>query len=432
MTNAGAIFSFLKGGEDAVAPKEDGAFDWEQAAAKVREQLGNAMSARNVAFLLGSGCSSYYRDDTQVGIPTMAPMAKAFLAEIGANEKSPFITQPERDHMMDDLGIDLGTEEYTKNLERLMEVLFNIQFVLKRSSNDNMKLLSVTVENIIHKVIQHVLKCCTEGEFSNDDVSVATLYQTFYQKLVFRDRALPRPWIFTTNYDLFNETAMDRRGIHYCNGFSGVIERKFNPAIFRYSLAEQLDITSRKWSAVDNFVYLCKLHGSVNWIEEESTLFPICEMQETPSDTTARILIYPSPLKQNASFGSPYADLFREFQRRIVQEQSVLFTLGYGFGDEHINNIIFQALTIPNFRLIAFLSPNAPDVPNKLRELCDPRIWMIGGDGPAKGSKAHYFDTFVEKFMPETPGIKIDTAVAKIMETLIKSSKTSGGDDGLG
>jgi hypothetical protein len=69
---------------------------------------------------------------------------------------------------------------------------------------------------------------------------------------------------------------MDRLGIPYCNGFSGSIERRFNPAIFRYSLAEQLDITSRKWTAVDNFVYLCKLHGSVNWVEEF--------MPHTPSD----------------------------------------------------------------------------------------------------------------------------------------------------
>lgn len=394
MTNNSEKFSFMKGGEDVVAPKEDGVFDWEQAAAKVREQLGDAMGARNVAFLLGSGCSSYYHDDTQVGIPTMAPMAKAFLAEVVADEESTFITQAERDELKGTLGLDISAEEYQTNLERLLEVLFSLKFVLNRSSNDGMKSLDKTIENIIKKVTQYVLKCCTEGKFSVGDVSVETLYQAFYQKLIFRDRALPRPWIFTTNYDLFNETAMDRLGIPYCNGFSGAIERRFNPTIFRYSLAEQLDITSRKWTAVDNFVYLCKLHGSVNWIEEGHTLFPVREMQETPRDAAARVLIYPTPAKQNASFGSPYVDLIREFHGRIVRDQSVLFTLGYGFGDEHINNIIFQALTIPNFRLIAFLPPSAPDVPKQLRELKDPRIWMIGGDGPVEGRKAHYFDAF--------------------------------------
>ncbi|WP_235976669.1 hypothetical protein [Bradyrhizobium archetypum] len=46
-------------------------------------------------------------------------------------------------------------------------------------------------------------------------------------------------------------------------------------------------------------------------------------------------MIYPTPAKQNSSLGSPYADLFREFQSRIVREHSVLFTMGYTFGDEH-------------------------------------------------------------------------------------------------
>ena len=70
-------------------------------------------------------------------------------------------------------------------------------------------------------------------------------------------------------------------------------------------------------------------------------------------------MIYPTPAKQNASLGSPYADLFREFQSRIVREQSVLFTMGYAFGDEHINNIIYQALTISDVQACHICSPHA-------------------------------------------------------------------------
>lgn len=425
-------FFFFKGGVDVIAPKEPETFEWEKAAAKVREQLGDALSARNVAFLLGSGCSSFMKDDLQVGISTMKPMAETFLAQIGREtEGKPdiYITQAERDHLQNGLGIDLTKPEYNRNLERLMEVLFSAQLALKDAVTDPLKALRDTVESVGEKVKRHVLKCCSEGLFASGDNTVATLYQTFYQKLIFRDRSLPRPWVFTTNYDLFNEVAMDRLGIPYCNGFSGAIERRFNPSVFRYSLAEQLDISSRKWTAVDNFVYLCKLHGSINWIEDSTTLFPIREMQTKPTDKESPVLIYPTPVKQNASFGSPYADLFREFQKQIVHEQSVLFTIGYSFGDEHINNIIFQALTIPNFRLIAFLPPGADGVPQKLRELADPRIWMIGGDGPAAGRRAEYFDTFIEKFMPEAPGDKIDSAISKVLTSLV-GRKRNDGDGG--
>lgn len=195
-------------------------------------------------------------------------------------------------------------------------------------------------------------------------------------------------------------------------------------------MAEQLDISSRKWTAVDNFVYLCKLHGSINWVEDGITLFPIREMQSKPTDKKSPVLIYPTPVKQNASFGSPYVDLFREFQKQIVHEQSVLFTIGYSFGDEHINNIIFQALTIPNFRLISFLPPDTEGVPQKLRDLADPRIWMIGGDAHDTGTRAEYFDTFIKKFMPEAPGDKIDSAISKVLNNLV--SKNFNSNDGGG
>ena len=82
-----------------------------------------------------------------------------------------------------------------------------------------------------------------------------------------------------------------------------------------------MDISSLKWSVIDSFIYLFKIHGSVNWVEKESSnkLFSIQELQDVSFDklkSEANYMIYPSPLKQNASLGSPYADLFREFQKR--------------------------------------------------------------------------------------------------------------------
>lgn len=424
----GSTFSFLKGQENVVAPKDDAVFDWEAAASVVRSHLRDAMNAQNLAFLLGSGCSSLIRNGVQLGIPTMAPMAQAFLHQVGPDDASPYISQVERQTLLNFFGLEITAEKFLTNLERLMESLYGASFALRDTTHQNAQNLSALVDRVISKIARHVLVSCTTGPSTQGDRTVLNLYQTFYQRLLLRDRSLPRPWVFTTNYDLFNETAMDRRGIPYCNGFQGVIERRFNPAVFRYALAEQLDITSRKWSAVDSFVYLCKLHGSVNWIEDSETLFPVRELQNTPADPTKRVLVYPTPAKQSASFAFPYADLFREFQNRIVRDQSVLITIGYSFGDEHINNIIFQALTIPNFRLIAFLPPDIEGVPAQLRGLLDPRIWLIGGDSPDPNTSAHYFDTFVERFMPNLPGQNIEVAVEKVIQGLLrKPAETVGG-----
>lgn len=420
-----AVFSFVKGGDDVVAPKDGEAFDWERAALRVRENLHDALNAKNLAFLFGSGCSSLVVDDSQRGIDTMAPMAKEFLKAAPGFDDDRFPSAAEREALTKHLGFDLTAGEFASNLERLMEVLYSFQFVLKRSANEEMAKGKEAVEALIRKVTAFVTQKCSEAPFSKGDPAIVELYQAFYRKLVYRDRTLPRPWIFTTNYDLLSETALDRLGMPYCNGFSGTIERRFNPTTYRYALAEQLDLTSRKWAAVDSFIYLCKLHGSINWIEEGGSLFPIREVSAVTASEGSRVMIYPTPMKQNASFGSPYSDLFREFQGRIVRDQSVLFVVGYSFSDEHVNNLIFQALTIPTFRLVAFLPPDAGGVAQKLRSLHDPRIWLIGGAGPKDGTKAHYFDTFVEKFMPESPADKVDTAVKKVLKELIAHGSKS-------
>lgn len=423
-------FSFLKGGERVPLAKADQPFDWDKAAGVVRGQLGDALTARNLSFLFGSGCSSFMLEGKQLGIPTMAPIAAAFIKAVGPTDDSPFISAAERQWLNDWLGLDLQADHFARNLERLMESLYGARFVLTGTKQENPAKLLDVVTRVIKKVARHVLTSCTTGPFAMGDDTVLNLYQSFYQKLLMRDRTLPRPWVFTTNYDLFNERAMDRRGIPYCNGFSGVIERRFNPAVFRYALAEQLDITSRKWTAVDSFVYLCKLHGSVNWIEDGETLFPVRELASTPTTDTERLLIYPTPAKQSASFASPYTDLFREFQARIVRDQSVLVTVGYSFGDQHINNIIFQALTIPNFRLIAFVPNDAEGVVGQLRSLADPRIWMIGGDSMLSMRPAHYFDEFVQSFMPELPPNRIEDAVSRVVKTFVNPPTSDA--DGAG
>jgi len=411
-------FSFIRGVEGDTVECE-----WPDGAEKVRHALGESLNARNVAFLLGAGCSSAWVGGQEVGVPTMAPLAKEFTEKREADDPN-FPASTERDLLLKQFGIDISAEDYARNLEQLMELLFSLRFALSRSSLESSAAQLKVVNSVIKKVQAFLWSKCTSGAFAKGDDTVMNLYESFYRKLVLRDRSLPRPWVFTTNYDLFNETAMDRLGLPYANGFSGVVERRFNPATFRYALAEQLDLTSRKWSAVDGFVYFCKLHGSISWTEDDHGLFPIRET--AVSKDPGKVMIYPTPTKQNSALGSPYADLFREFQSRVVREQSVLFTMGYAFGDEHINNIIYQALTIPTFRLVIFVDPTLEGEIVKLRALNDPRIWIIGGDGAQPGRKAHYFDTIIDEFMPQRPSERIDEAIKKVFESLSPKIKEDG------
>jgi hypothetical protein len=96
--------------------------------------------------------------------------------------------------------------------------------------------------------------------------------------------------------------------------------------------------------------------------------------------------------------------------------------MGYGFGDEHVNSIIYQALTIPTFRLVIFADPSSLGEIGKLRDLHDPRIWIIGGSSP-NGTPAHHFDVVIDKLMPEPPSDRVDSAIGRVVEQLISANR---------
>ena len=107
-------FKFLRGVEG-----DAGDLEWPAGADVVRKALSESLNAKNVAFLLGAGCSSYYVkqiDDLlgeewrDVGIPTMEPLAKEFTKARTA-DKAGFPTAAERKVLTDEFGI-LATRSF--------------------------------------------------------------------------------------------------------------------------------------------------------------------------------------------------------------------------------------------------------------------------------------------------------------------------------
>ena len=78
-SNVSQYFSFVRSGDQGTQE-----LDWDKGPDKVRKALGEALGARNVAFLLGAGCSSMMKDGTECGIATMAPLAAEFCGAAGA------------------------------------------------------------------------------------------------------------------------------------------------------------------------------------------------------------------------------------------------------------------------------------------------------------------------------------------------------------
>lgn len=440
---------FYKGAEDILKNKKELGDDTslESVLKKIQDSFLKVLDNKNLSFLLGSGCSSYKIETEsykEIGIPVMAPLAKEFYSLPEFKEQKEWLKK--------ELSIDVSQLNFATNLETFLSTLHSLSFYHSKTSETKKddkpvkKFSEMEVaEKIDHIIIQardFLLEKClnlenskTEKDKDSIDKPLIELYKQFFRKLLSRNSTLPRLNIFTTNYDLYSERAMDLLGIHYVNGFTGGISKFFNPAIFNYALAEKMDLSQSKWSVIDNFFYLYKIHGSVNWIEAdgENKLFKVKEIQEPTIDELKgkdSIMIHPTPLKYNASLGSPYSDLFREFQKKLMQNNNILVTIGYSFSDEHINNLIFQAFTIPSFRLIVIGEPvirneaKEDEYRNniqKLLDLNDSRIWIIGEKWPEGEDNyipLYFFKRFVEQILPSLTAEDLDKKMEKTIQNL--------------
>lgn len=371
----------------------------------VKGKFSELLEVKNLSFLLGAGCSSHKDEKKkELGVPAMADLAKMF--EVESDEKTKAIIQKYHDGKV-------------LNIESFLGYLYKKY----QAANDEKDVSTANeYEEAIKNTKQFILtKCRSSAEIIQES------YTNFYKKVLLRSGNMPRVNVMTTNYDLHNEAALDELGIMYCNGFSGFVERRFNPAVFQYGLFTEMDVKGKPLTQIENFIFLYKLHGSINWVRdvESKRFFDIREIQEVEHQESLNVMIYPTPQKQDESFGVPYSDMFREFQNKISQNNSVLICVGYGFNDEHVNNIIFRALTLPTFRLVILADPEKPPI-KKLRALDDSRIWIIGGEESEDKAKLHYFKSFVDKILPDLGQELMEKQIRKTEEGLINIEKLKG------
>jgi hypothetical protein len=255
---------------------------------------------------------------------------------------------------------------------------------------------------------QHLERCLTEtmAAFVNtcslprrvELVVALSPFNNFLKKVLTRPLNLRRTALFTLNYDVLVEKAADANGVVLLDGFVGTERRVFRPEAYDHDLYFLGDTTEGRVHRLDRVIHLYKLHGSINWVSENSTWdnpYGV-SVQEHPAEGS-RILIYPTPAKYGEALGMPYAEMFRRFAASVVRPQSTLVVIGYGFGDPHVNTIIRQALAIPSFTLVV-VDPFPPDPDPKsekfvarLRARRDGRLWVLGGMtfGTFKGYVEH-------------------------------------------
>ena len=191
----------------------------------------------------------------------------------------------------------------------------------------------------------------------SDAETVIDIYKNFYNALhhlrEINSDSSSTFNIFTTNYDMLNESAMEELGIHYYAGFYGIAKRRFNISYYDHEFVNTHRIKRAKYVVDNNHINLYKLHGSLSWSFDESTNELI---EKNPFDMDFQPeIIYPSSSKyQRTNSIVFYSALMREFSDKLCQEGTTLVVSGTSLGDEHINKLIENALSIPSFTLLIF------------------------------------------------------------------------------
>lgn len=216
----------------------------------------------------------------------------------------------------------------------------------------------------MHSFLKSLL--ATEAGIASGETGVATNaaaahLQSFLLSFASRSASRERLHIFTTNYDRLIEHGCDLAGLRILDRFVGAL----NP-VFRSSRVE-VDVHYNPPGIrgeprfMEGVLRLTKLHGSLDW-HLDPTARRIRRIgipfgasmthSDVPNEPTDTVMIYPNPAKDVETTEYPYAELFRDFAASLCRPNSALVTYGYGFGDDHINRVISDMLTIPSTHLV--------------------------------------------------------------------------------
>lgn len=137
--------------------------------------------------------------------------------------------------------------------------------------------------------------------------------------------------VFTVNYDILFELALEVERVPIFDGFVGSYQPFFHPDSLRH----------KEWAPGEHYTRLWKMHGSVTW-RKEMIDGRIRVVRGSPDQSGEMIL--PSYQKYDESRQQPYVAFADRLSRFLEIEDALLVVCGFGFRDQHINNLIFEAL----------------------------------------------------------------------------------------
>jgi len=267
---------------------------------------------KRIAFLFGAGTSFGY-------VPLISEMTKK-IVEISSNEKEEYRIILEK--------IELRIKASKKINYNIETILSQIEQIIEFSGETGFYEVSKTeYENLRKKIRDQIIDFVSVHRKIEIEKSAVKLVQSDFAEWVGEASRKYPIEIFTTNYDYLFEIGLENKSIPYYDGFKG----SFNPFFFSDSIEDMncYNLDAKLW----------KIHGSLGWkIDEDNNKIIRARHEDN------EILIFPSIQKYQESKKQPYISFLDRLYNFLKLDDTILFTCGYSFGDEHINERINSAL----------------------------------------------------------------------------------------
>lgn len=318
----------------------------------VRDHLSSLLQVKNLVVLLGSGASFH------LGSPQTRNLTnEQVLALITEAGKKP--TDDDEALLATINPTDSGDLEQLLNglqLAASLAAQAGQEAVTLGSGSDAKSYPRGKVDGLRQRINQALAEACRLPKPGKPldppfDVDPLLAHRTFLSRIIRSRRSnLPRPRVFTTNYDLIIESALDELGYPYIDGFSGTVDRRLNLAFYGLDFHRVETTTQSVLARAEGALYLHKVHGSLNWRSstDRDRLTGLESLEVKQSDAPAEdddlVLIYPTAAKEGDSLAYPYSDLLRLLGDAVQQEDTAVLVVGYGFADPHINRLLLRSL----------------------------------------------------------------------------------------
>jgi hypothetical protein len=297
--------------------------------------------------------------------------------------------------------------------------------------------------NLLRQVLATERGISAAAEADGDDANrLRRLLGSFLLTFASRAASRERLHIFTTNYDRVVEYGCDLLGLRVIDRFVGRLKPVFRASRLGIDLHYNPPGIRGEPRYLEGVIRLTKLHGSIDWRQEATSGVPSIlraalplgakeDHPDLPEHPRDGLIVYPNPAKDVETLEYPYAELFRDFAAAACQPNAVLLTYGYGFGDDHINRVLRDMLSIPSTHL-AIISYDGAG--GRIARFCeetgrDEQMTLLIGD--------HFGDlsTLVEHYLPKPA---IDRTTWRMVELVnrrtpfgtTKPSDTQSGNPG--